>query len=181
MTTRPMSASRWPTKRRMAWPGGGGAVGSVTTAKSDMRDLGARVNHRDHDVGDQVSEHDHEGAYHQDGHEDRIVARAERIDEQEAHAGPAKHRLRYEGASDEQRKLQPAEGNQWRQRGAKGVVDEDAAWPNALGARCADEILIEDFEHVGAGIAAPLRHEHKRQNGDGKDQMAQDVEEAAAV
>ena len=67
-----------------------------------MASLTARIDERDEHVGEEIAEHDHERADHQDRHEDRIVARAESIDEEQAHAGPAEHRLRHQRAADQQ-------------------------------------------------------------------------------
>ncbi len=61
------------------------------------------------------------------------------------------------------------------------MIDEDAARPQPLGPRRADEVLIEDLEHIGARIAAPLRDQHEREHGDRQDEMPQRIEEAAAV
>ena len=54
-------------------------------------------------VGQEVAEHDHDRSDHQDRHQDRVIARAERIDEEKPHAWPTEHRLRHQRAADQER------------------------------------------------------------------------------
>ena len=104
--------------------------------------LHSRIDQSDENVGEQVPEHNHDRAHHQYGHQDRIVAGIQRIDEQETHARPTEHRLRHQRAADQKRKLKPREGDERSQRRAKGVVEQNCTVGEAFRAGRSDIILV---------------------------------------
>src|SRR5579883_266237 len=182
ITIKPKAASRCRSSRRRA-PKRCAGLGRMISAAgtSTIAELDPRIDQRDGDVGEEIAEDYDEGADHQDRHEDRIIAHAERVDEEQAHAGPAEDGLRNQGAADQQRQLQAGERDQRRKAGAQRMIQQDARSLQALGLSGADIILVQNVQHRGPRIAAPLRDKDEGQHGDRENEMAKAVDQIAAA
>src|SRR5579863_10018789 len=117
MVTNPATASRFATKRRRAmlhgvlkpWAGGPISTGmpgmsiSARSASSSAIEGYPWVHHRVQNIGQQVArDHEHRGD-HAGSHNHRVVASANRIDCERAHAGPGENLLDYGCSADQER------------------------------------------------------------------------------
>ena len=138
--TRPAIAARFSKKRSRARRSGPRLRGrwSVSDATdAHQRHLDARIDQRVGDVGEKVDEDD-AGADHQSrAHDDGIVARADGIDEQEAHARPVEDAFEEDRAAD---------------RDADGRADQIPAL--ASSARAALSDLVARYGNRSESIAA---------------------------
>ena len=96
--------------------------------------------HRDDDDGDE-----HDKILH-----DRIIARADRLDEKARDAGNVEHGLGDDEPADQKRGLDADDSDDRQQCVAQRVIVIDAPCRGALGARGADIILAQHFKHRGA-------------------------------
>ena len=99
-----------------------------------------------------ATHHDHGDQHHEVLH-DRIVAPADRLDQEAGDAGDVEHGLGDDQAADQERRLDADHGDD-RQNGVlQRVMIIDRSLGGALGAGGADIILPQDLQHRGAGDA----------------------------
>src|SRR5581483_9500546 len=79
--------------------------------------------------------------------DDIVVAVADGGDGEAAESGPGKDRFRHDGAGEQRAELQSNDGQHGDERVAERVAIDDVALGHALGARGADVVLAEFFEH----------------------------------
>ena len=134
---------------------------SVRTADAD-----ARVEHGVEDVGEQVEQHhEHRG----DGHprqDHRVVGSFERVEEQQAEAGPAEHPLDHDHPAEQHAGVDGDDGHERDQRVAQRVTPDDLTARHALRPRGAHVVGVQHLEHAVALVAAPRGHarEHEHQH-----------------
>src|ERR1700733_10943221 len=71
-TTTPKNASRW-RRNLLNGPSLRGASTRTSSTRASAMKLHSRIDQSDENVGEQIPEHDHDRAHHQDRHQDRIV------------------------------------------------------------------------------------------------------------
>src|SRR3954468_2145492 len=114
---------------------------STTVAMSASLD--ARIERGLDHVDAEVEEHEEQRQHQDRALQQRQVALEDRGVEEEAGAGPGKHRLDQDRAAEEIPELQAHDGKRGRGR-VLDHVQEDAAVAEALGAQADDELLGED-------------------------------------
>ena len=110
-----------------------------------------------------------------------VVALGDRIDHPFADAGPREDRLGEDGARHQQPHLQPDGRDHWNQRVAEGVQADDPARRQPLGARRADIVLAEHFQHRRAGLAGDDRQRNGAEHNRRQDQVPDRRNEGAPV
>ena len=144
-----------------------------------LRNAHARIDHAVQNIGQQVAgqrQHRHEG---QVEHRERDVARDHGLVRDVADARDGEQCLGDEGAAEQAGQAAADDRDQRDQRVAEGVLIDDRALRQALGAGRADVVGVQDLEHVRAGIAHVTADGDNDQRDDGQDQMVGLVQELA--
>ena len=76
----------------------------------------------------------------------RVVAHVDRVDQQPSHAGPVEHDFDDDRAAEQEAELQAHHRDDRDQRIAQAVLDDDRALGQALRARRADVVLLQDVD-----------------------------------
>ena len=97
------------------------------------------------------------------GVDDRVVG-------EPADARDVEHRLRQDGAAEEDADVEPRHRHDRRERGAEAVPEDHAPLAQALRAGGADVVLAEDLDQVPAHHARVERGERGREDEPGQDQ-----------
>src|ERR1700752_5270623 len=106
----------------------------------------ARVYDQIHDVGGEVDEDEGESDGEYAALEKRLVAVGDGGDGEASDAGPAEDGFGDDGPGVERSELQAEEGDDGNERVAQGMLIDDGALGQALGASGADVVLAEFFE-----------------------------------
>ena len=131
----------------------------------------ARVNNRVENVANQGGQHHQNGGDEQQGHHNRPVIPVERVDEQPPHAGVVEDGLGDNRPAEDARYLEHHDGDERNQGIASGVLEDDHAFPQTLGAGGADVVLAQHFQHGGAHEAAPASQVEQGQHAHWQDQV----------
>ena len=111
-----------------------------------------------------VGEDEHDALHH------RVVAREDRVDQEQPHSRPPEDRLGQDGAAEQRAELEPDHGQDGHERVPEGVARHDQALAEALGAGGADVLLAQNLQHGRAGHAGDERDREGGQRERGEDQ-----------
>src|SRR4030067_827865 len=98
----------------------------------------ARVEPRHREVGQEVGEHDQEREQHHRALDDRVVVGVDRLHGERGDAGPREDRLRDDGAPEQAPELHAEDRHDREGRVPAGMLEEQDAIGDALGARRAE-------------------------------------------
>src|ERR1051326_6676432 len=93
-----------------------------------------------------------------------------------AHAGPTEDEFGEDRAAEQGWNCQCDHRDQWDQRVAKSVAEQDGSLDLAFGAGSADVVLAQRLEQARSQETTPLRNLQQRQHDHRQDQMPQTVE-----
>ena len=128
----------------------------------------------------EIDQHVDRGKNQDHALDDRIVAPQDRIDGQPPDAGKREHRLRYDGAADQQRDAHADDGHHGDRGILERMADQHLAGREPFRRRGADVVLREHVEHAGARHARDQRDVDGAQRDARQDQMPQPLPRAVA-
>src|SRR5690606_26757816 len=100
----------------------------------------ARIDREVQQIDDQVDDDENEGDQDQVGRHHGDVHHADRLDEEQPHAGPLEDRFRDDGKGDDGAQLQARDGDDGHHGVLQSVAEIDQALGQAAGARELDEL-----------------------------------------
>jgi hypothetical protein len=112
--------------------------------------------------------HDHCDQHHEVLH-DRIVAPADRLDQEARDAGDVEHRLGNDQSADQKSRLDPDHSDNRQNRILQRMLKIDRGLGGAFGARGADIVLAQHLQHRGAGDAHRQRRAAEADRDRGQD------------
>src|SRR5216684_1256525 len=153
-----------------------GPVSDAMAAGHGAVDAQARVDGVVEQVDDQVDDDEEKGDQHEIGRHDGNIGKADRLDDEDAHAGPLKDGLGDDGEGDDRAELQPGDGDHRNQRVLERMAEIDGAVGEAAGARELDVVGAQDLEHLGAHQAHDQGQLHEAEGDRRHDQRPQPVD-----
>ena len=129
----------------------------------------ARIEERVADINEQVDDHDKDDDDGYRTQDDGPVARGDRAIGLVADTRPVEDRLREDGARHHAAEVQADVGDDRDEGVLEGVVQDDAATREALGARGADVVLVEDLKQLRAHDARGVGRRDGSEGDRGKD------------
>src|SRR6185437_12446517 len=138
-------------------------------------DAQARIDGVIEQIDDEVDEDEEEGDEHEIGRHHRDVGEADRLDDEETHAGPLEDGLGDDGEGDDGAELQPGDGDDRDQRVLEGMAEIDGAVGEAAGARELDVVGAQHLKHLGADEAHDQRHLEEAEGDRRHDQRSEPV------
>ena len=131
------------------------------------------------DVGDQVAEQGQDRKEGHIEHREGNVARHHRVVGGVADAGDREERLGDQRPREQSGKRAADDGHERDQGVAEGVMVDDLALGQPLGARRPDIVGVQDLEHIGTGVAHQGTDADDHQRRDGHHEMLRLIEELA--